>query len=180
MAVYFIQNTTTRSIKIGCTDNLSHRLKSLQTASEHELVLLCSVSGGLALERLLHARLAAFRIRGEWFRSAPEVSQVIGELVTGELRLPGEMAGTPPVRRVRRDAARDWLIALFRERDAWSSSELFGLAREAGLSRCAIFEARDELGIPRPRKRTDDNGATAWIWWVPADWPHLSSKEVEL
>ena len=180
MAVYFIQNTTTRSIKIGWTDNLPRRLKALQTSCEHELILLCSVSGGRELERSVHRRLASHHIRGEWFRNAPEVVQVVSEMVAGELARQGEMAGNPVVRRPRGDVARDWLIARFRERPSWPSGELFGRARSDGLSRDAIFDARNELGIPRPRKRTDDNGATAWIWWVPADWPHLFSKEVEL
>ena len=91
MAVYFIQNTTTRSIKIGWTDNLPRRLKALQTSCEHELILLCSVSGGRELERSVHRRLASHHIRGEWFRNAPEVVQVVSEMVAGELARQGEI-----------------------------------------------------------------------------------------
>jgi len=77
----------------------------------------------------------------------------------------------------RKVAARDWLIAAFKLKLEWDSDELFKAAREEGVSRDSIFDAKAELGLPKAKKRTDMDGSSKWVWWVPADWPYLKDLE---
>lgn len=77
--IYFIQ-CGTGPIKIGTTDGSpTDRLNSLQTGSPERLYLLSDMPGSYALERELHVRFAAFRIRpdGEWFAPADELLEFI-------------------------------------------------------------------------------------------------------
>jgi hypothetical protein len=49
------------------------RLAQLQTGCPDELRLLGAILGAKSEERALHARFYEHRIRGEWFRHAPEI-----------------------------------------------------------------------------------------------------------
>lgn len=73
----------------------------------------------------------------------------------------------------RRIVASKWLIDKFREKREWPSDELFAAARNEGLSRDAIFEAKNTLGLPRCRQVVEQNGNRCWVWWVPPDWAHF-------
>lgn len=78
--VYFIEGATSGAIKIGTTKNLHARMSSMQTASVEPLTVLGTVNGGVDLERKLHMEFAGQRVRGEWFRSTPELRARIKEL----------------------------------------------------------------------------------------------------
>jgi excisionase family DNA binding protein len=69
-------------IKIGTTVNLVSRLGNLP----HDQ-LLATEPGGVNLEGLRHAQFAEHRIRGEWFRPAPELLAHIGSVKTSAGRL---------------------------------------------------------------------------------------------
>jgi putative DNA primase/helicase len=92
----------------------------------------------------------------------------------GEVDVTAEEAVNPQPHERRDSEASDWLIERFQERREWSSAELFQAAREHGISRSAIFEAKRLICLPKARKRTLPNGDEAWYWWVPPDWSHLS------
>src|ERR1051325_9826576 len=77
--IYFIQSGEGGPIKIGISDDPDLRLRRLQTASCEQLKLLGVVPGDEAMERAYHARLAAHRIRGEWFTATDEVLSCIPE-----------------------------------------------------------------------------------------------------
>ncbi len=79
----------------------------------------------------------------------------------------------------RRVVAKDWLIERFRERQEWSSEELFSRGKQEGISRDAIFEAKKVLDIPKARRTALENGDIEWHWWVPKDWPPLKGEEVD-
>lgn len=72
--IYIIQNTFTKSIKIGVSKDVEGRLNSLQTGHEHQLELIYakSVEEALKLESKLHRKFSSKRIRGEWFKVNPE------------------------------------------------------------------------------------------------------------
>lgn len=76
----------------------------------------------------------------------------------------------------RRETAAEFLVARFRERLEWPSDELMRAAREAGISRSAMFEAKQALPLPPARRHVAENGDAAWYWWVPPDWPHLRNE----
>lgn len=75
----------------------------------------------------------------------------------------------------RKAKAAEWLVERFREKRCWHSDDLFKAARAVGISRDAMFEAKDLLDLPKAKKVSNEGGTT-WFWWVPDDWPHLSQK----
>lgn len=73
MAIYFIQAGDGGAIKIGFSADPEKRLVKVQSDNAADCRLLGILPGGEAEEMALHARLAAARIRGEWFAATPEV-----------------------------------------------------------------------------------------------------------
>lgn len=63
-------------VKIGWSASPEKRIEQLQTASAHTLRVLDKHPGPRGLERFLHCRFAAERVRGEWFRLSDPVAQV--------------------------------------------------------------------------------------------------------
>lgn len=178
MPVYFLRNMTTGSVKIGwCrSQELNRRRSVLQTGNEHELLMIAAVPGDRMLEANLKARFAPFLIRGEWFRGEPDLLRQLAEIVADSFVrwAPGSAELSPP--RPRKVAAGGWLVERFREKLEWASSDLLALAKDGGLSRGALFEAKGALGLPKPKKDTTSDGAVSWVWWVPPDWPFLSEQ----
>jgi hypothetical protein len=75
MSVYFIQAKDGGPIKIGYASDARARLRQLQTSHHRRLVLRRVIKSGTPEnERELHARFAAHRLVGEWFRADPEVA----------------------------------------------------------------------------------------------------------
>ncbi len=76
--LYFIQAGESGPIKIGLAGDPQHRLRGLQTAHYESLRLLAERPGGPELEADLHARFAAGRLSGEWFRpDTPGLAEAI-------------------------------------------------------------------------------------------------------
>lgn len=71
-------------IKIGFSNNLKGRLNTLQTGSPEKLVLYASMRGTHRKEIELHQRFAHLRLKGEWFRKAPDILDFIEQIKTGE------------------------------------------------------------------------------------------------
>jgi len=68
--VYVVHAVGTHFIKIGVTNNMTHRLKTLQTASPYKLEIVCCFQNPVGignLETMLHTAFAKYRHRGEWF-----------------------------------------------------------------------------------------------------------------
>lgn len=77
----------------------------------------------------------------------------------------------------KRVVASEWLVERFREKLEWRSDDLFAAAKQANVSRDAIFDAKDRLNIPKARKVVAENGNTCWIWWVPAEWEGFTQAD---
>lgn len=77
--VYFIQ-TLNGEIKIGMAIDPQARMRGLQTSHPAQLTMLACCIGGHEQERQYHARFAAHRLHGEWFRPAPEILAEIDRL----------------------------------------------------------------------------------------------------
>jgi len=75
MFLYCIANNN-GMVKFGFSKDPHRRVRSLQTGSSEELVLLESISVPedrvREYERLLHSEFAHLRTRGEWFRISGE------------------------------------------------------------------------------------------------------------
>jgi hypothetical protein len=84
--------------------------------------------------------------------------------------------GREPDRKRRDIRAGEWLVDQFRTRLEWESGDLFERARQDGVSRNAIFEAKESLKLPRARRQVKENGEEVYIWWVSVDWLAEHSK----
>lgn len=67
MSVYFIR-VTEDAVKIGHAQKPYQRLVNLQAGAIEKLTMISCIDGGREMERELHRRFHAFRIRGEMFR----------------------------------------------------------------------------------------------------------------
>jgi hypothetical protein len=78
--IYFLQPVGGGPVKIGCSANVNSRHKQLETHYGCELVLLATMRGGRATEKMIHAEFGHLRIgRTEQFRPAPELIAFIGK-----------------------------------------------------------------------------------------------------
>lgn len=80
MSVYFIQPEGEPAVKIGITSNVPARLSALQMAHHRPLNVIGIMPGGGREEAALHARFAAHRLRGEWFRLDDEIAGFVAAL----------------------------------------------------------------------------------------------------
>lgn len=85
--VYFIQCAPFGPVKIGSSANPANRIRDIQTASPHELRLLCVAVGSERDEKALHAVFAQERIRGEWFRPSERLMNEIDRIASMERKL---------------------------------------------------------------------------------------------
>ena len=75
--IYFVQ-AASGPIKIGFVKKaMVHRLKDLQVGNHEVLTLIGWKLGTVSEERALHVRFRHLRIRGEWFRPAPELLALV-------------------------------------------------------------------------------------------------------
>jgi hypothetical protein len=74
--VYFIR-IEGGNIKIGTTTNMRRRMAAFATGICDPFSLVGCVPGGREEEREIHNRLARWRVRGEWFKPAKEVTTFI-------------------------------------------------------------------------------------------------------
>ena len=73
--VYFLM--TADRVKIGYSKKLTARAGELRTGLPDSISSYVAIAGSPRDEKLLHRRLSAFRVRGEWFTLAAAVRQVI-------------------------------------------------------------------------------------------------------
>lgn len=77
--IYFVQEGGTDAIKIGTSKHVRGRMIALGSASPHALTVLATMEGSHRVEALLHFLFSHARIRGEWFRPVPELTEYIEE-----------------------------------------------------------------------------------------------------
>lgn len=93
-AIYFVQGVVSGHIKIGFSTNVMSRMSSLATGSAEQLRLLGAIPGSHSDEQALHRTFRHFRLKGEWFESAPDlIGYIIGVLATNA---PVEISSAPP------------------------------------------------------------------------------------
>src|SRR4051794_2261972 len=67
MPVYFIRVGDDGPVKIGCAEDVDHRVLTLQSGNHRDLNLFRVIDGGPSVERWLHDHFRHLHIRGEWF-----------------------------------------------------------------------------------------------------------------
>ena len=65
--VYLIHAEGTDTYKIGLTNNVNLRLKSLQTSNPNQLSVVKCIDGDSQLERRIHSYYDKNHVNGEWF-----------------------------------------------------------------------------------------------------------------
>lgn len=166
-STYAIEQTSTGFLKIGRTTDVVDRVKTLQTASPTELVVIAVREGDF--EARMHLELQGFHVSGEWFRKTPEslaivtanlghVAGVTVRTVTEERR--GE-EGEKAEERKERSAARERSPSAPRRRsipaDWFPSEREKARALELGLNveKVAAEFLSYWLGDGRPKKDWD-------------------------
>lgn len=92
-----------------------------------------------------------------------DLLSMIAEILEEALRIvKRRIERVPPGPRSKTAAV--WLVERFREKAHWRSGTLFELAEKDGISRNALFEAKQILGLDRAKKVTDEDGTTSWVW----------------
>jgi hypothetical protein len=79
--IYFLRAGPDGPVKIGRARDVARRVRTLQTGSAVQLLLLGVIPGVAKLERQLHHRWRRCRIRGEWFTPSPELLTHIDALI---------------------------------------------------------------------------------------------------
>lgn len=81
--VYFIQLVDqNQNIKIGYTNNIEERIKTLQISSPYEIRLLGFMKGNISLEKSIQKMFANIKILGEWFHPSKELIEFINKSAT--------------------------------------------------------------------------------------------------
>lgn len=80
--IYFIQVGEMGPIKIGFAHKKTvwTRMTELQTGNPEKLNMLFFMPGTMEQEKQLHQQFKHLRIRGEWFRPAPELLLLVRDL----------------------------------------------------------------------------------------------------
>ena len=82
--VYFVQAAALGLIKVGLSNDVTARLRSLGTDSPDQLSLIGVIasSEAQAIEERIHFKLRHHRSHGEWFHPHPELLAIIKEFST--------------------------------------------------------------------------------------------------
>jgi hypothetical protein len=75
-------------VKIGITNDIDYRLRTLQTGNPYPLAVLATFefANALPIESRLHKKYSRFRVRGEWFELTDEqVSEIRDVCSSGEI-----------------------------------------------------------------------------------------------
>lgn len=75
--VYVLGGIDGKFFKIGFTNNLQERMRSLQTAFPGPLHLYLAIPAEKDVERKLHDHFSAYRAHGEWFKRCAPILQFI-------------------------------------------------------------------------------------------------------
>jgi hypothetical protein len=79
-----VAGDATWPVKIGFTTKpVSARVKALQTGCPYELRLICSAPATRLEEQAVHNAFAPYRVKGEWFGSAPHLTRFIRAISGG-------------------------------------------------------------------------------------------------
>ena len=77
--VYFIR--CGEAVKIGISVKPYERIANLSSANHQKMELLATMDGSRKEEKAMHAKFAAYRIKGEWFRYSAEIDKFIKTIV---------------------------------------------------------------------------------------------------
>ncbi len=77
--ITYIFSSSNGIFKIGCTNNISQRIASIQVGNPNFIELCATLYGGKEIEKKLHEDLEEYRVSGEWFNINEEIIHNIRE-----------------------------------------------------------------------------------------------------
>ncbi len=83
--IYFVQSLD--KIKVGFTNNITHRMKGLRSANPHGVILIGTVEGNKNHEKKIHTVLKDNNVIGEWFRDCAEVREYIDKILNDSIKV---------------------------------------------------------------------------------------------
>ena len=83
--IYFVQSLN--KIKVGFTNNITHRMKGLRSANPHGVILIGTVQGNKNHEKKIHTVLKDNNVIGEWFRDCAEVREYIDKILNDSIKV---------------------------------------------------------------------------------------------
>ncbi len=89
--IYFISDGR-GFIKIGKAQDVTKRLRGLQTGAASKLIVAGLIRGPESLESALHKRFAQYRAQGEWFLDCPEIQSFLKEQICKDTPGPSSFA----------------------------------------------------------------------------------------
>jgi hypothetical protein len=78
--IYFLHNPAAAAIKIGFSQRAMKRIRTHRFNHLEPLYLIGITAGNRVNERAIHSMLMEHRLRGEWFKTAPEVVQLANDV----------------------------------------------------------------------------------------------------
>lgn len=75
--VYFVRADSCDTVKIGQALRPLRRLSDLQIGSPVKLSIETAFLADLEMEKRIHKRFSGCRLRGEWFKTTPELNKLI-------------------------------------------------------------------------------------------------------
>lgn len=162
--VYFATYGGRGPIKIGISCAPEVRLRDWGSGLPYAPILLGMFSGSHKDERALHLRFAHLRLRGEWFRRAPELMVVIAQHrdrklrgVNTDMRISKryDLDKKTALRLLRNAAKTDTMIAKW----AGCSRQAVGTWRRIPAGRVLRLEKIPEIGLTRYQMRPDIYGS---------------------
>lgn len=156
--VYFIQGEANLLVKIGVTNDLRRRMRTLSLQGGQKLRLLGHSEGSYGLERKLHERFAKLRVIGEWFRPGADLVEFMAKC---ELRaLVEEQASADAAEAALRKADEESELEDQRQYDEWLEEQ----EHQAELAAAATAQYDDEpSGDP---VEVDPSGDPIESWMV--------------
>ncbi len=103
--VYFLRNDANGAIKIGMSRRPVTRIGSIKTASTDPITVLGVIEGDRQVEAALHREFAHLKLKGEWFRGAPELLSHIAKIS----RPLADFAGSPREQDAHTKQAAKWV-----------------------------------------------------------------------
>lgn len=79
-SVYFVLSEDKKMVKIGYSNNVTKRVRSMSTGSPVKLTCIKTIPGGASEEAELHRRFAHLRQHGEWFIYSKELKDFVKDL----------------------------------------------------------------------------------------------------